>query len=115
MRVRQDVQLVGDAGRQVDRPHMVEEDEGADHPPPGEGQDAPDFEATRPEAAAAAVDHELDHGSSGGCETPPAAGYQNGPYTTTKPAAPATTSARITASITWKPRDRKSTRLNSSH
>src|SRR3546814_20548903 len=104
MRVRQDGQLVGDAGRQVDRPHMVEEDEGADHPPPGEGQDAPDFEATRPEAAAASVDHELDHGSSGGCETPPAAGYQNGPSTTTKPAAPATTSARITASITWQPR-----------
>src|SRR3546814_18711587 len=104
MRVRQDGQLVGDAGRQVDRPHMVEEDEGADHPPPGEGQDAPDFDATRPEAAEAAVDQELDHGSSGGCETPPTAGYKNGPYTNTNPAATPTPPPRTPTTSPPTPR-----------
>ena len=42
MRMRTDIEAPIDPGCNIERPHMVEEYEWPDHPPPGEGKDAPD-------------------------------------------------------------------------
>ena len=60
MRMRTHVGFARDFRRQVQRPHVVEENEGPDHPPLRERQDAPDFEQT--DIAAARGNDERKHG-----------------------------------------------------
>jgi len=47
MRVRANVDLGRDAGRERFRLHMIEEDERPYHPPLRDGKDAPDFEPAK--------------------------------------------------------------------
>ncbi len=58
MRVRADVDIARKAGLELDRAHVVEEGEGAHHPPAVKGQDPPHLEAA--EILAALVDDEVD-------------------------------------------------------
>ncbi|MNC36596.1 hypothetical protein D3C75_851250 [compost metagenome] len=58
VRMRPHVYGVG-ARRELGRPHLVQEDEGADHGPGLEGQDAPDLEPAK--VLPARVDHQFDH------------------------------------------------------
>src|ERR1041385_5352519 len=62
MRVRADIDVARQASGKIDRPHVIEEDEGTDHAPPGLGQDAPDLEG--PETAPALFDDKFDHAAS---------------------------------------------------
>ncbi|MNV82373.1 hypothetical protein D3C71_1761010 [compost metagenome] len=47
------------ARRELGRTHLIQEDEGADHPVRMEGQDPPDLEPA--EIFPARVDHQFDH------------------------------------------------------
>ena len=49
-------------GQKFRRTHLIEKDEGPDHPARMEGQDAPDLEPTQ--VLAACVDHQFDHVSA---------------------------------------------------
>src|SRR3546814_8953827 len=62
LRMRAHVDRAGDAGRHVDRAHMIEEDEGPHHPPLRIGQHAPDLESA--EILASLIDDEVYHGCS---------------------------------------------------
>ena len=59
VRMGTDVHGLRNASRKVDRSHVIEEHEWADHPALRKGQHAPDFEAT--EVATTLFDHEVDH------------------------------------------------------
>ena len=60
MRMRTDVDAAIDARCQIERPYMVEEDEGADHAPLRKRQHPADFEAAA-EIAASLFDDHLNH------------------------------------------------------
>ena len=59
VRMRPHIDGARDARRELHRPHMIEEDERADHPPLRPGQHAPYLETA--EVLASLVDDEVDH------------------------------------------------------
>jgi hypothetical protein len=59
VRVRAHVRLAHQALGQIDRPHVIEEDEGPDHAVARKGQNAPNFECA--DAAWPLINQQLDH------------------------------------------------------